>query len=86
MQQSKSKTKVELPLSNYAAKSDLKSATVVDTSQFGKKNDLANLKSEADKLDINELKNVPGGLNSLKSKVDKLDIDNLEPVPVDLKK
>ena len=37
--------KVELNLSNYATKADLKNATGVDTSQFAKKVDLANLKS-----------------------------------------
>ena len=63
-----------------------KTATCVDTSQFAKKNDLANLKSDIDELDINELEKEPSGLNSLKSKVDKLDADNLKPVPVDLKK
>ena len=44
--------KVELDLSNYARKSDLKKATGVDTSSFAKKTDLAGLKSEIDKLDI----------------------------------
>ena len=34
---SKNKIGVELDLSNYATKSDLKNATVVDTSQFAKK-------------------------------------------------
>ena len=34
---SKNKIKVELYLSNYLAKSDLKSATGIDTSQFAKK-------------------------------------------------
>ena len=53
---------------------------------FAKKNDLANLKSDVDKSDIHELKNVPNNLNYLKSKVDKLDIDELVPVPVDLSK
>ena len=43
-----------------------------------KKTDLANLKSDVDKLDIDELKNVPSGLSNLESKVDKL-----VPVPVD---
>ena len=38
----------------YAAKSDLKSATGVDTSQLANKDDLANLKLEVDKLDIDE--------------------------------
>ena len=44
--------KVELDLSNYATKTDLKNATGVDTSSFAKKTDLANLKSDVDKLDI----------------------------------
>ena len=48
------------------------------------KNDLADLKSEVDKLDIDKFKNVPTGLSSLKSKMDKLDIDKLEITPVDL--
>ena len=39
-----------------------------------------------DKLDIDESKIVPSGLNSLKSKVDKLDIGKLETTPVDLSK
>ena len=80
------KVKVELDLSNYATKADLKNATGVDTSKFAKKVDLANLKSNVDKLDIDKLKNVPSGLSSLKSKVDKLDIGKLETTPVDLSK
>ena len=49
-----------------------------------KKVDLASLKSNVDKLDIDKLENVPSGLSSLESKVDKLDVDKLVPVPVDL--
>ena len=60
---------------NYATKVDLKNAVGVDTSKFAKKVDLANLKSNVDKLDIPKLKNVPSNLNNLKSKVDKLDVD-----------
>ena len=71
--------KVELYLSNYATKSDLKSARDFDTSKFAKEFDLANLKSKVDKLDIDKLKNVPTNLNNLKSEVYKL-----VPVPVDL--
>ena len=41
---SKNKTKVELDLSNYSTKFDLKNATGVDTSKFAKKADLATLK------------------------------------------
>ena len=37
--------------------------------------DLANLKSNVDKLDIDKLKNVPTNLTNLKNKVDKLDVD-----------
>ena len=47
--------KIELALSKYAKKADLKSATGVDTSDFAKKTDLANLKPDVDKLDIHKL-------------------------------
>ena len=67
--------KFELDLSNYATKTDLKNATVVDTSSFAKSVDLANLKSDLDKLDTDKLKNVPTNLSNLKSKVDKLNVD-----------
>ena len=50
--------KVKLDLSNYATKMDLKNATGIDTSSFAKKFDLANLKSNLDKLDVDKLKNV----------------------------
>ena len=77
--------KVELGLSNYATKADLKNATDVDTLDFAKRIDLVNLKSDVDKLGIDKLKNVPSGLSNLKSKGDKLDIVKLETTPVDLK-
>ena len=47
--------KVELDLSNYATKADFKNAIEVDTSSFAKKTDLATLKSNGDKLDIDKL-------------------------------
>ena len=50
------KVKVELDLSNYATKTDFKNPTRVDTSKFAKKADLANLKSNVDKSDIDKLK------------------------------
>ena len=50
------KVKVELVLSNYAIKTDLKNGTGADNLSFAKKTDLANLKSDVDKLDIVELK------------------------------
>ena len=57
-----------------------------DYSDFAKKIDLANLKSDVNKLDIDKLKNVPNNLSNLKSKVHKLDADKIVPVPVDLSK
>ena len=65
--------KIVLYLSNYTIKTDLKNTTRVDTSDFAKKTDLTNLKSDVNKLDIGKLKNVPKNLSNLKNKVDKLD-------------
>ena len=45
--------KVELDLSSYATKTDLKSVTHVDVSSFTSKTNLASLKIEVDKVDIN---------------------------------
>ena len=80
------KLKVELDLFIYATKEDLKSAAGFDTLDFAKKTDLANLKSDVAELDIDKLKNGPGGVINLISKLDKLDVDKLVPVPVDLNK
>ena len=41
---------------NYATKSDLKNAAGFDASYFAKTADLAGLKSDVDKLDIDKLK------------------------------
>ena len=57
---------------------------IVDTSDLAKKTDLANLKSDVDKLDIDKLKNVPSNLSNLKAKVDELDIGKLETTLLDL--
>ena len=59
--------KVELDLSNYATKT-----AGVDTFDFAKKTDLANLKSHVYQLDIDKSKNVPSNLSNLKSKAVKL--------------
>ena len=60
--------KVDLNLSNHATKVDLKNAIGVDKSvkEIVKKVDLASLKSEVDKLNIDKLKNEPTGLNRSK--------------------
>ena len=47
--------KIELDLSNYATKTDLSNTARVDASSFAKKKtDLASLKSNVDKLDIDK--------------------------------
>ena len=51
-----------------------------------KKTDLASLKSNVDKLDIDKSKNVPSNFSNLKNKLDKLDTEKLETIPVDLSK
>ena len=48
---------VKVDLSNYATKTDLKNATHVDTSSFTLKTNLASLKTEVDKLDVDVVKN-----------------------------
>ena len=57
--------KIELDLSNYGTKSDLKNGTGVDTSKSAKRVDLANLKSKIDKLDIGRLETTPVDLSKL---------------------
>ena len=61
--------KVELDLSNYATKADLKNATGVDTLKFAKKVDLASLKSEIDKFDIGKLETTSVDLSKLSDAV-----------------
>ena len=56
---------VKVDLSNYATKADIKNITHVDTSSFALKTNLANLKSEVYKLDINKLKPVPTDLSKV---------------------
>ena len=48
-----------LNLSNYATKTDLKNVTHVDTLSFTLKINLASIKSEVDKVDIDKLGLVP---------------------------
>ena len=55
----------KVDLSNYATKPDLKNVTHVDTSSFALKANLASLKTEVDKLDIDKLAPVPVDLSKL---------------------
>ena len=56
---------VNVDLFNYATKADLKNATGIDTSKLAAKSDLASLKAEVDKLDIDKLIPVPLDLRKL---------------------
>ena len=52
-------------MSNYATKTDLKNVTHVDVSSFASKTNLASLKTEVDKIDVDKLKTVPVDLAKL---------------------
>ena len=51
--------KVKIDLSNYTIKTDIKIISHIDTSSFALKTNLANLKTEVDKLDIGKLVPIP---------------------------
>ena len=74
--------KVELDLSNYTTKKDIKDITHVDTSSYALKTNLAALKTEVDNIDTDlaELSNVVKNdvvkkteYNTLKNKIDAID-------------
>ena len=67
---SSSNVKVELGLTNYATKTDLKNITHVDVSSFASKTNLAALKTEVDKIDADKLKTVPVDLAKLTNTVE----------------
>ena len=56
---------VKVDLFNYATKTDLKNIFHVDASSFALKFNLASLKTEVDKLDIDKLPPVPNDLAKL---------------------
>ena len=62
-------TNVKVDLSNYATKTDIKNISHVDTSSFALETNLANLKTEVDKLDIKKLVSVPTDLSKLSNVV-----------------
>ena len=55
----------KVDLSNYATETDVKKLIHVDTSSFALKTNLAGLKTEVDKLDIDKLAPVPVDLSNL---------------------
>ena len=60
---------VKVALSNYATKTDLKNISHVDVSNFALKSNLAKLKTEVDKLDIDKLTPIPNDLVKLSNVV-----------------
>ena len=62
--------KVKIDLSNYTTKTDIKNISHVDTSSFVLKTNLANLKTEVDKLDIEKLAPVPVDLSKVNDVVE----------------
>ena len=62
---STNKIKIELDLANYATKDDVKNITHVDVSSYTTKTNLAALKSEVDKIDVDKLKTIPIDLAKL---------------------
>ena len=61
--------KVELDLSNYATKTDVKNITHVNVSSFASKTNLTALKTEVDKIDTDKLRTVPDDLAKLSNVV-----------------
>ena len=66
---SSNNVKVELDLTNYATKTNLKNITHVDMSSFASKTNLAALKTEVDKIDVDKLKTTPTDLAKLSNVV-----------------
>ena len=67
---SSNNVKVELDLTNYATKTDLKNITHVDVSSFASKTTLAALKTEVDKIDTDKLKTAPTDLAKLTNAIE----------------
>ena len=61
--------KVKIDLSNYTTKADIKNTSHIDTSSFALKTNLANLKTEVDKLDIDKLIPISNDLSKLSNVV-----------------
>ena len=62
--------KVELDLANYVTKDDVKNITHVDVNSFASKTNLAALKTEIDKIDVDKLKTAPVDLAKLTNAVE----------------
>ena len=67
---------VKVDLSNYPTTTDIKKALHIDTSSFALKSNLASLKTEVNKLDIDKLEPIPVDLSKLSDAV-KTDVKKL---------
>ena len=67
---SSNNVKVELDLTNYATKTDLKNITHIDVSSFASKTNLAALETEIDKIDADKLKTTPADLAKLTNAIE----------------
>ena len=67
---SSNNVKVELDLTNYATKNDLKNITHVDVSSLASKTNLAALKTEVDKIDTYKLKTALTDLATLTNAIE----------------
>ena len=67
---SSNNVKVELDLTNYATKNDLKNITHVDVSSLASKTNLSALKTEVDRIDTDKLKTAPTGLAKLTNSIE----------------
>ena len=67
---SSNNVKIELDLTNYSTKTDLKNTTHVDVSSFASKTNLAALKTEIDKIDRDKLKTAPTDLAKLTNAIE----------------
>ena len=68
---------VKVDLSNYATKPDFKNVTGVDTSNLALKSNLAKLKDEIDKIDVDKVTPVPAGLSKLSNVVNNEVVEKL---------
>ena len=60
---------VQVDLSNYATKAEIKNISHIDTSRFALKTNLANLKTEVDELGIEKLKPLLDDMSKLSNVV-----------------
>ena len=68
---------VELDLSNYPTKSDLKGVAYAKTSNLTVREDLPSLKVRVDKLDVDKLKTVLADLSSITNVIDNNVLKNV---------